>query len=404
MYALRYREEIKDPGAIKELDDLVAYFNHFLGQSLDEKGNILPAALTPVDLTAPVTGVTDDEQHHWKNGPWIFDTPSAHNAIIVTPQLQGTINNMAPGGIDTAVGVEFNLSADLTITGIKAPVGAYRRILILRNNSGAHTITLKHANTGSQSVNRFQLPGSADIVMSTRQTVWLYYDADNHNWGCFITANTSGGLSGAGGPSTGDVFGPAGATNGHVALFDGATGKLIKDGGAPATGDVVGPGSAVDGDIVLFDGTGGKLVKDSGVTLASITAVTGVSALSGTLSISDANIKALNSTPLTLVNAVASKIIMPIMLTMEKGPWTNAYSANPSVSLRWAGIAADLVSSFGSSFGGTGFAGATGMNNSPSWTSTGVNKALQLRSTADITSVGDTTGNTAVFRFVYYII
>lgn len=37
---------------------------------------------------------------------------------------------------------------------------------------------------------------------------------------------------------SGDVIGPAGATDGHLALFDGATGKLIRDGGAPASGDV----------------------------------------------------------------------------------------------------------------------------------------------------------------------
>ncbi len=36
---------------------------------------------------------------------------------------------------------------------------------------------------------------------------------------------------GADGAGTGDVVGPAGATNGHVAVFDGATGKLIEDGG-----------------------------------------------------------------------------------------------------------------------------------------------------------------------------
>ena len=34
----------------------------------------------------------------------------------------------------------------------------------------------------------------------------------------------------------GDVVGPAGATDGHLALFDGATGKLIKDGGVPGAG------------------------------------------------------------------------------------------------------------------------------------------------------------------------
>lgn len=34
----------------------------------------------------------------------------------------------------------------------------------------------------------------------------------------------------------GDVVGPASATDGHLAVFDGATGKIIKDGGAPGSG------------------------------------------------------------------------------------------------------------------------------------------------------------------------
>lgn len=38
-------------------------------------------------------------------------------------------------------------------------------------------------------------------------------------------------IRGAAGSGSGDVSGPAGATDGHVALFDGATGKLLKDGG-----------------------------------------------------------------------------------------------------------------------------------------------------------------------------
>lgn len=35
-------------------------------------------------------------------------------------------------------------------------------------------------------------------------------------------------------------------------------------------GDVVGPAGATDGDIVLFDGATGKLIKDSGVNISDI--------------------------------------------------------------------------------------------------------------------------------------
>jgi len=124
----------------------------------------------------------------------------------------------------------------------------------------------------------------------------------------------------------GDVIGPSGATGDNVAVFDGATGKLLKDGGAalsafaasshvhaasditsgtfdgdllaaPTTtklggvkatgtpsgkflrdddtwetpagaGDVVGPAGATDARIAVFDGVTGKLLKDGGSTIA----------------------------------------------------------------------------------------------------------------------------------------
>jgi hypothetical protein len=77
-------------------------------------------------------------------------------------------------------------------------------------------------------------------------------------------------LNGGGTGGTGNVNGPASATDGHLAVFDGATGKIIKDGGAPAGGgDVTGPSSAADADIVLFDGVTGKILKDSSKTIVT---------------------------------------------------------------------------------------------------------------------------------------
>ena len=94
----------------------------------------------------------------------------------------------------------------------------------------------------------------------------------------------------------GDVVGPASSTNNALAQYDGTTGKLLKDGptigtganeivqldgsaklpavdgsqltnlgAATGVGDVVGPSSAVSNGVALFDGTTGKLLKDGGV-------------------------------------------------------------------------------------------------------------------------------------------
>lgn len=111
------------------------------------------------------------------------------------------------------------------------------------------------------------------------------------------------------------VTGAASSTDGNVALFDGATGKVIKDSGktlgtsvpvgavftdtvttvttsgsgsvvtsvtddgsgsltvtygnVSAGGDVNGPASSTDGNVALFDGVTGKLIKDSGKTLGT---------------------------------------------------------------------------------------------------------------------------------------
>ncbi len=63
---------------------------------------------------------------------------------------------------------------------------------------------------------------------------------------------------------SGDVVGPASATDGNLVVFDGTTGKLVKDGGAPSAGggDVTGPGSATNNAIAFFSGTTGKVIKD----------------------------------------------------------------------------------------------------------------------------------------------
>lgn len=56
-----------------------------------------------------------------------------------------------------------------------------------------------------------------------------------------------------GGDGTGDVVGPGGATDGHLAVFDGTTGRLVKDGGAVPEGGGGGLPSSTGANKVLFD-------------------------------------------------------------------------------------------------------------------------------------------------------
>jgi len=81
---------------------------------------------------------------------------------------------------------------------------------------------------------------------------------------------------------SGDVVGPDSATDGNLAVFDGTSGKIIKDGGAPGGGGglTVWDGSATTGTIYFHKGGLWKSLTDNDVA-PSITDETNWSHLSG---------------------------------------------------------------------------------------------------------------------------
>lgn len=92
----------------------------------------------------------------------------------------------------------------------------------------------------------------------------------NGAWAC--------GSSGGGG-GTGDVVGPGSATDGHLALFDGATGKLIKDGGglgANVATFLATPSSANFASAITDETGSGSAVFATSPTLTAPVSITGV--------------------------------------------------------------------------------------------------------------------------------
>lgn len=367
-YALRYRESIKDPATLSELDDLVAHFNHQLAQIMTAKGTILPAA-----LVVPQGTKVTDEEHWWRNGPWTLDDPSAgdpHVAGLRPPDIPGgSYNDYAPAGIENAIVVEVEpITSNVTLTGLKAPSPMRKRMILFRNRDSSLSVILKHADTGSQPQNRFNLPSSTDIELGPYQNVWLYYDLARGSWTAAITTQKAGGFNVGGASSGGDVVGPASATDGHLAIFDGTTGKLIKDGGALGT---------------ITGGT---------IAVASV-------------NLTDAQIKSLNTSPVAMVGAPGvGQYILPLFLVGSSDTTATAYSASPGISLRFANGTADVTDQLSYNLGTTTTLVRfhTPVQSSPATGSKPTNQALNAFSSADVT--GGNAANFLKLRLVYAVV
>jgi len=72
------------------------------------------------------------------------------------------------------------------------------------------------------------------------------------------------------------VIGPASATSGNVASFNGTSGTTIQDTGVLAANVVQGPASAVSTHLASYNGTGGKTIQDSGLLAANVVTDSGI--------------------------------------------------------------------------------------------------------------------------------
>lgn len=111
-----------------------------------------------------------------------------------------------------------------TLTGLTLALGVAFKLLIPNNNTGAST---------------FNLNGSGAVPLKKNVTTALAAD-DVKADGIYIVIYDGTnlqviGLGGSGGGGTGDVVGPASALNNSVVLYDGTTGKLLKDSGKVLT-------------------------------------------------------------------------------------------------------------------------------------------------------------------------
>lgn len=315
---LTFSEELPE-SVRRELEQYTAKLRRYLLVSLNEDGTLrtelnnsgdLPlspgGSQTFISQENNITPGGDSDEQWWKRGPWTLDDPNTEldNVVGLRPPdpSAGTYNNYAPPGIDEAVALEIEPTGAIILTGIKRmALQARKRMLMLRNRDSSNTITLVHNSSSSLVGNRFDLPGSANVLLNPGQNIWLYYDIGRGAWTAAITTQAAGGLN---------------------------------EGGA-AGGDVTGPASATADNLASFNGTTGKIIKDSGFAASTFATVAG-SVNAVTITLTEAQFEALNTTPFTLVAAQgASKVIMPVAWWMETNV-TTAYANNPVFSLAYA--------------------------------------------------------------------
>lgn len=129
------------------------------------------------------------------------------------------IASAATTDLSTATAAFVHITGTTTITALGTVQAGTRRIVVF---DGA--LTLTHNGTS------LILPTGADITTAAGD-VATFVSEGGGNWRC-VDYTKADGTALAGSSGGGDVAGPASSTDSHVALFDGTTGKLLKDGGA----------------------------------------------------------------------------------------------------------------------------------------------------------------------------
>jgi hypothetical protein len=172
-----------------------------------------------------------------------------------TTFLKQAVRKATTTPVTVSASTDCTIIVDLTGPGastVNLPAGADKQIFIIVDGKGdASTNNITIDANGSETIE-----GSlTKVIRLNRECLVLQYSSSAGDWKVI------------GGYVPNMVGGPASATSGRVAVYDGTTGKLLQNGTKLEADLVVGPASSTDNAIARFDGTTGKLVQNSGATI-----------------------------------------------------------------------------------------------------------------------------------------
>lgn len=192
-YTVGLRDLIQDPYVTQELDRIAAAL-----QAVDASIRGIGGGQSTRDAEAGLdTGkqvntrpIADDGQLdnaiRWLKGPWLLNADGNVNgdAVLRPAQLTGDMNDYAPIGMDTCVGLELSSTQNVTLTGLKI-AKVQRRILFILNR-GDFTITLTDSSSASLAQHQFGFGTAGEaLIIPTRRVLWLFYDTDALRWRLF---------------------------------------------------------------------------------------------------------------------------------------------------------------------------------------------------------------------------
>jgi len=215
---IQWRHELP-PAVLKEIEALIAGLSAWSNEEHTDEGG-------HADVTAESVTISRDRgtSLNVKKGMTILDGAVAMGGSLTPAALVADADNYSPPGIGDIFVLRVTPSgASRMITGIqdgprRAPQSG--RFLIVFN-AGTEDLVLAHNSVSSTDVFRFLNPGAADITLPPSHGALLYYETRSARW--IMLANTIG--------RGGDVVGPASAGDENITVFDGISGKRIKDSG-----------------------------------------------------------------------------------------------------------------------------------------------------------------------------
>jgi hypothetical protein len=223
----------------------------------------------------------------------------------------------SPGGVDT--NVQFN------------DAGSFGGDAAFTYNKSTDTVTLGEASTSTGSL-KLANSGTANTVTirsGVNTASWVMtLPTDDGASGQLLQTDGSGNLSWYTSTATGDVVGPASATDNAIARFDGTTGKLIQNSAvtvADTTGDIT--GGKYNG--LTVSTTTGTLTVANGKTLATDNSVTFVGTDGSTVSYGTGGTIAYTSGTLAQFSSTTSSQLAGV-ISDETGTGSLVFSNSPT--------------------------------------------------------------------------